>query len=298
MSDELEQPALPDSEVADNTAAEDQENDQAAQDQGDNETDSPDSQEQPEAEEDEEVEIGDKKFALPKSAAEKLKAERLMQADYTQKTQALSAKSKEVEARAEAIQREHTEKQQYIQDYAKVVAIDDQLAMYQNADWNRLFDEDPVQAMKYQQEQKALEQKRYQAIEGLTQKQQANALNEQQATAKQVQDAEAYIKREIPAWNEARTKEISEFIVSQGADPVETWKAVLKNPSLAKVLHKAALFDAMEKKAVPPKPKAQPQKAPVTRISAAGKSPAFDPDKLSPDAWAKWRNEELRKQRK
>lgn len=247
-------------------------------------------------EEDEEVEIGDKKFALPKSAAEKLKAERLMQADYTRKTQEVAAERKQIEARDAEVTKRQQESQQYISEIAKVVAIDDQLAQYQNLPWQQLYDTDPVEAMKLDNQFRALQGQRQTAANAVTQKQQQNALAEQQTVAKQVQEAEAYFAREIPGWSGERSGALMKYGVAEGLPGDVLSQAVLRQPALAKILHKAEMYDQLAKKqSAKPKPEAQDK--PVTRISAARAGAQKDPEKMSMDEWAVWRNQQRNKKR-
>ncbi len=247
-------------------------------------------------EEDEEVEIGDKKFALPKSTAEKLKAERLMQADYTRKTQEVAAERKQIETRAAEVTKQHQESQQYISEIAKVVAIDDQLAQYQNLPWQQLYDTDPVEAMKLDNQFRALQGQRQTAANAVTQKQQQNALAEQQTVAKQVQDAEAYFAREIPGWSRERSGALMNYGVAEGLPGDVLSQAVLRQPALAKILHKAEMYDQLVKKQSA-KPKPETQEKPVPRISAARAGAQKDPEKMSMDEWAVWRNQQRNKKR-
>jgi hypothetical protein len=276
-----------DSDAAAATAAEETE-----QRLHDDQTDA-DSQEH--TEEDEEVEIGDKKFALPKSAAEKLKAERLMQADYTRKTQEVAEERKAVAAEREQAKQSAEQQQQYLQEVAEVVAIDKQLAEYAKVDWQAFSDRDPVGAQKLHFQYQALQTERNQAVQNVTQKQQQHALAEQQTLAKQVQEADAYFKREIPGWSDERSTRLQKFAIEQGIPAGTLAMAVVKNPALVKVLHKAELYDQLEKKqgAKPKTPPAPP--APVTRVSASRATAAKDPDKMPMDDWLKWREGQRKK---
>jgi hypothetical protein len=289
--DELEQPVETLDSDAAAAAAED--HDQKA-DQHDGQSDAA-SQEQ--AEDDEEVEIGDKKFALPKSAAAELKAGMMRNADYTQKTQAVAAERKAVETEREQVRQHAEQQQQYIKEIAKVTAIDDQLSEYAKLDWSALSDQDPVGAQKLHFQYQALQQQRAQAADAVTRKQHENALAEQQELAKQVQDADAYFKREIPGWSNERSDRLQKFAVEAGLPSGEKLaKMVIQNPALAKVLHKAELYDQLEKKQgakQQTKPAAPP--APVTRVSASRATAAKDPDKMPMEDWVKWRAEQRRK---
>lgn len=248
-------------------------------------------------EEEEELEIAGKKLAIPKSVAEALKSERMMQADYTRKTQEVAEQRKAVEAEQQQIRQQAKEQQQFIQEYAKVVAIDDQLAQYRALDWQQIINADPVQAMQLQQAQKALEFQRHQAVEAVTQKQQQEAMNKQQSIAKQVQEAEAYFAREIPGWSPERSTQLQQYAKSQGVNEQALAKAILRDPSIVKALDKAEKWDRLAEKQIA-KPKPAVQSAPVTRIRATGASASKDPDKMSTDEWLKWRETDLAAKRK
>lgn len=289
--DVLEQPALPDSGDAGSTAAD---NNNAADAHDINDDLDPASQEQAE-EEDEEIEVDGKKYALPKSAAEKLKSERMLNADYTQKTQAVAERGRQLDTREAEVTRNREEAQKYIDDIADVRSIDSRLALYKTVNWADLIDRDPQTAMLYQQEQRDLEAQRNEKVQNITQKQQANALSAQQNFAKQVQEADAYFKREIPGWTNERSNRVQEFAISQGISADELTQAVVRQPALAKLLHKAELFDQLEKKQAAAKPKPLVQDKPVTRISATRQSVRRDPAKMSDAEWMKQRQEQQRK---
>lgn len=288
MSDELEQPALPDSEAAENTAAED--HTEVAGQHDDDHADA-DSQEQA-AEEEEEIEVGDKKLALPKSIAEKLKSERLMHADYTQKTQGLAAERQQVAAERAEVARQGKTQHEYVQEMAQLVAIDQQLAGYAALDWDALITNDPQEALRYQQQQKALEGKRATAAESLTQKQQQLDLDKQQGFAKQIQEADAYMKREIPGFSSGRNDELAKYATSQGMTPEATAKAVIKNPVIAKLLHKAELYDKLLAKQTP-KPPPVAAATPAIRVGSNA-TVKKDPATMTDKEYSDWRHQQIK----
>lgn len=289
--DELEQSAeLPNSDAAHTAAAEDHEQ-QAAQ----HEQQSDDAASQEQAEEEGEIEVDGKKFVMPKSAAEKLKAERLMHADYTRKTQEVADSRKAIEAEREQVKQAAAQQQQYLDDVAEMRAIDKQLKQLADLPWDRIIQEDPVNAMQLQQQQRALEAQRNTVAQTVTQKQNEHALVEQQATAKQLQEAEAYVQREIPGWTQERGNVVNAFAAAEGMkmDPALA-KLIIQQPALLKIMDKAEKFDQLVKKksAKPPAPTAPP--APVTRVSAARASAKVDPAKLPVDDWMAQRNKQVR----
>lgn len=236
----------------------------------------------------EEVEIGDKKIALPKSMAEKLKSERMMHADYTQKTQAAAEERRQIEAQREQVQRAAQEQQTYIQEIAKVVAINDQLAEYQKVNWDALIETDPVRAMQLQQQQKTLESQRAMALQEVTNKQQQIALNEQQATAKQIQDAKAFFEREIKGWNPELDTEVHKYALGQGLTNEQAVRMSLQAPVIVKMAHKAMLYDRLVAKQTVTK---QPPAAEVKPAARVGTSAPVkkDPTQMSDKEFAAYR---------
>jgi hypothetical protein len=289
--DELEQSAeLPNSDAA-AAAAEEQHEQQA-----DNHDSQADAASQEQAEEDEEIEIGGKKVAMPKSIAAEIKAGTMRNADYTQKTQAVAEERRAVEAERARVREEAQQNQQYMKEVARVHALDDQLEQFKALDWNKLSDEDPVSAQKLHFQYQALQQQRQQAAEAVAQKQHEHALNEQQATAKQIQEAEAYVQREIPGWSPDRAKALNEFAGSVGLTVDQNLaKVLVQHPALFKVIDQAEKFAQLVKKqtAKPQTPAAPP--APVTRVGAARASAKPDPSKMSDADWYAARKDQQRK---
>lgn len=288
MSFELEQPGNQDSDAAGSAAAEDLHG--AASQLDDNDPDGA-SREQA-AEEDDEIEVGDRKFTLPKSAAAQLKTERMLQADYTKKTQDVAEDRKAVAAERADVARQAKEHQEYAKEMASVIAIDDQIAQYNALDWNSIIASDPQQAMQLQQQQRALEQKREAAQGSLTQKQQAIALDKQQSFAKQVQDADAYMQREIPGFATGRNDELAKYAAKLGMSPEATAKAVIKNPVVASLLHKADLYDKLLAKQAPKTPPVA-QATPAIKVGSTA-SVQKDPAKMTDKEFAAWRGSQIR----
>lgn len=238
-------------------------------------------------EEQDEIEVDGKKFALPKTAAEKLKAERLMHSDYTRKTQEVAEQRRAIEAQAQEVAQQRQDHQQYLQEVAQVVAIDRQLEQYQQLNWQSLIDDNPQQALKLQHEMRVLEQQRMQASNTLAQKQQQNALAEQQKTAKLVQEAEAFFAREIPNWSPQRSDELMAYAQKAGMQPTAVTKIAMHNPAFAVLLNKAALYDQIAQK-----PPAEPTKAPQAKPAAKVGQTANvrkDPSKMTDAEFAAYR---------
>lgn len=292
--DNLEQPDNQDSDVTDeNSVAEESissssaeaENDQASSDAESNDTAT--------EEEHGELDVDGQKFSLPKSVAEKLNSERMMNADYTRKTQALAEDRRQLESHSESLAKQHEAQQQFIKDHAKVVALDDQLAAYEKLDWNALIQSDPVQAMTYQQQQRELERQRDEARNSIAQKQQQFALDEQQTLAKRVQEAKAYVEREIPNWTNKRDGELQKYAQNLGFKDEEIGPVLLKHPVLFSIFHKAELYDQLAKKPAKPQQQATTQAKPVPKVGE-NKSVQKDPGKMTDKEFAEYRRQQIR----
>jgi hypothetical protein len=285
----LEQPQAADSELPVDDTADSDVADSLEQTEADAEGG------EPTAEEEEEFELGDLKLALPKSAAEKLKAGVMMQGDYTRKTQEVAEQRKAVEAQAAEVARARETQQQFVKDLAKVEALNDQLAAYDKVDWSALRQTDLDQYLEHQENRRRLEVERNTAAQQVTQKQEQFALEEQQSFAKQIQEAEAYVQREIQGWSSDRQAKVREYVQAEGVklDPGFA-KLLVQNPALMKVFDKAEKFDQLAKKQAT-KPTPPPAPAPATRVTAARQGAQRDPAKMSTAEWMAHRNTQVRK---
>ena len=236
----------------------------------------------------EEVDYEGEKFKVPA----KLKDALLRQADYTRKTQEVAEERRALEQqRAEVAQRAEFN-QTHVREVAKVMSIDERLAQFQQLDWNALTDANPLQAMKLDRQMRDLQSQRQQAVASIEQIQQRTALETQQATARRLQEAQAEVAREIKNWSPEVAKALQETGKSIGYKPEEL--ASVNDPRAVKLLHKAYLYDQLMKERTKAEPQAEPAK-PVTRITAVKTTSVTNPDKLSPDDWLKWRNQQLRR---
>lgn len=288
--DELEQPAEQlDSDAA---AAAAEEHDQQAEQHDDQAAEVS----QEDAEEDEEIEIGGKKVAMPKSIAAEIKAGTMRQADYTQKTQTVAEERRAVEAERARVREEAQQHQQFINEVAKVHALDDALEQYKQVDWDALSDQDPVAAQKLSFQYQKLQQQRAEAQAAVTQKQTEHALAEERAFATQLQEADAYVQREIPGWTQERAKAVNDFALGQGVKLDQSFaRLLIQQPALIKLLDKAEKFHQLVKKQTtkPAAPAAPPP--PVQRVGATRAAAKVDPDKMTTEQWMKHRTEQLRK---
>jgi len=113
--------------------------------------------------------------------------------DYTKKTQEVAEQRKELEtlqAQFAETTKQFQEQQQLnnllIEDVAKVTALDQQLAQYQNVDWQQLSDSDFVEAQKLFFQYNQLQQQRTEVVSQFEAKRQEALTRQQQMIADQV----------------------------------------------------------------------------------------------------------------
>lgn len=282
----MEQPENQDSEViespesAENTAADVETDELPEGAELDESTADPD---------EEEVEYEGEKYKVPA----KLKDALLRQSDYTRKTQEVAEIRRQTEAEKQMIAQEREFIQHNLKDVATVTALDQQIAQYQGVNWDQLTESDPVQAMKLERQLRNLQSQREQAAAAVTQRQAHFVQMQQQEAARQLQEGQRVLQREIPGWNESLARELVDYGLKRGYAPEVLQN--IRNPQFVIDLHNSYQFTKLREKAAQ-KPKVLQEK-PVTRIQATKASATKDPDSMSAEEWAKWRNAQIRKKR-
>ena len=310
MSEAVEQPSevtesvATESEIADNTGGESTASGLLGESGSDQ-------IEQPPAVDDdgEEIDYEGEKFKVPK----KLKDAFLRQQDYTRKTQETAEIKRQVEARDAEIKAHFEQRQaqfqaqaefhqKHINDVAKVVSIDERLVQLANIDWDAIETADPMQAVKLNRQVQQLQLQKQEIVGRLNQAQQQQTFERQQLTARQQQ--------EVARQQEASRRELEVAIKGFSTPEVraqllDTAKAMgyrdeeianISDPRFVKLVNKAAQYDRLVAQSTS-KPKPEPAKPP-TRINAKTSSATVDEDKLSPDEWRKWRENQIAQRNK
>jgi hypothetical protein len=291
MSLELEQPdTAPDSAAVDTAPPEARE---FSFDSPEDSTETELTPEQQAVEDEIEEELEGIKLRGPKDALEKLKAERLMQADYTRKTQEVAEHRKALEAREQHFQRTAQGHQQHIREVAQLVAIEDRLQQFSQVNWQAITDADPVQALKLHTELTQLQARKGQLEGALTQRQQAAQYEQQRNTAKHLMEARQVLEREIKGWSPELAGKLKEYGLTQGF-PEEAMDSITQ-PAIVKVLHKAHLYDQLQKQRTA-KPAAQPA-PPVTRVGGGAASSTKPLSEVSDAEYIRRRREYISKHR-
>lgn len=244
------------------------------------------------------------KAKVPKA----LKDAFLRQQDYTRKTQEVAEQRRQIEANHAAIQQQTAFQREHIQEVANIIAIDRgvagldaQIAEYRRLDMPGIYAQDPQRWQQLDTQLRALERQkndlqghRGQIVNSLTHKEQQQALNKQQATAKQIQESQRELEREIKGWSPELGSKLVEYAKKSGL-PDEA-VSVTTPPWLVRLVHKASQLDQLIAQRTA-KPAATPA-TPPSRVGAKASTAVTDPDKLSPDEWKKWRANQIEAQRK
>ena len=215
----------------------------------------------------------------------------MRQSDYTQKTQSLAEKRKEVEFKAVELQQQQELQQQEIEKIVTVRAIDQQLEQYNALNWDQLYQEDTASAAILDRKKRDLETQRSQTINQLNLDRQNAFENQREKHAKMLEKGQKVLEKEIENWSPEVAKQISEYGISQGLSPEAVQR--IADPVHVKLLDKARKYDA-----IVAKQKAKTQSPPPQlAVKVKGKRAAVtkDPDKMSTEEWLKMRNKQVEK---
>lgn len=173
--------------------------------------------------------------------------------DYTQKTQQVAEQRKELEALQEQLNgatKQFQEQQQLnsilIEDVAKITALDQQLAQYQDVDWQKLSDSDFVEAQKLFFQYNQLQQQRTDAVSQFESKRQEALTKQQQLVADQVKKGKEQLAKEIPNWSQQTTQEVISTGKEYGFTDAELNSII--DPRHVKVLHDAMQWRKLKSK--------------------------------------------------
>ena len=185
-----------------------------------------------------EVEYEGQTYTVPAALKDAL----LRQCDYTRKTQEVAEGRKALEAERQAHQHGAMLTRGHIQDAARVVALNDQLAHYDRIDWGSLQAQDPERAKLLWQQRAQIRQLRDHAARAWSQKEQENTFHTQRATAKRVAEVQAELSRLVPDWSPEIDAKLAKYGTAEGLSAQQIAQATLHNPVFAKLL--VNYFDA------------------------------------------------------
>ena len=225
----------------------------------------------------EEVEYEGKKYALPPE----LKDAILRQADYTRKTQELAQTRQQAEQTFAQQQARIEAERANIQAVARLTALDERLQQYAGVDWDQLEITNPDLANSEYRKFQRLKDSRTQFVAQIQQHEGQRAMQEQQETARQLQDANEALSREIKGWSPEYAQSLREVAKSLGAK--EEQLNGIREPWIVKALHAQKVLAEMTKKAGAAAPAVAAK--PVRTISGGNAKATVDPDKMSIEDW-------------
>lgn len=243
------------------------------------------------AEEFDEIEYEGERYQVPK----KLKAGFMLQSDYTKKTMEVAEQRKAFETQQKEFQRKSEAQTANLRLHAEAYSLHQQLEQYNKLDWNKITDEDPVQAMKLDREYRTLKESHAQRVHAISEYENQRAIESQQSLAKRLDESRATIQKEIPNWSPELAQNLNSYGTSLGFSMDEV-SASVYDPRQVKVLNKAYLYDQLMKKQSQQK-QPVPEAKPVKTIGKANKATTGLSDDLPADEWMKRRNAQLLKRR-
>lgn len=276
----------------------DQTNDQV-DDQGDGDEGDADDADQSTDDDLEDFEEDGKTYKVPKD----LKGHLLRNQDYTRKTQALAEQRKALEAEIAKVQSDNEEIADAKISLRQVQSRQKALEDLTEADWSQIRAMDAQDGGnrydKLQREFLTLPREADRIKQTLDQKVSEASRKQQEISAKQVEEGQAILARDIPGWGPELGAKLVKFVKDEfGVDESNPkHSAAFMDPALVKMAHAAFKAKESQRKTATaqkaqnatqnPPPKTAKSAAPVTGLS----------DNLSAAEWAKRRNEEVAKRR-
>lgn len=230
-----------------------------------------------------EIEINGKKYAVPAE----LKDGYLMQADYTRKTQEVASERKAAEAQREQAAALFQSSQEYIEAKAFALNLDNQLKQYENLDWNKLEQEDPMGAMSHWRQFQTMKEQRGQVAQYLQNAETQRTAQAEQDIANRLQETRKYAQEKIPGYSVELENKVADFAVKELGFQIEQLQAAI-SPQVFRTLHLAWLgSQALQKQQSAPRP-AVPTQPLRTVSSKASPTVTKDPSEMSMAEYDKW----------
>jgi hypothetical protein len=239
----------------------------------------------------EDVEYEGKTYKLNKELKEAL----LRQSDYTRKTQAHAEEKRAFEDGRKAFQEQVQFQQQFLREHAQIVSLDDQIEQYGKINWQQLSDPvagDPVKAQQLWIQYQQLRDRRGALVQTVQQKAQTLAEQRKDESAKQIEEGQAVLRKEIPNYGPELVSKLRDFGVSQvGLKPEEIDRVT--DPRHVKLLNLAYIGHQLAEKQRKAMTKKPAEANPVPTVQSKGKPDNRLRDDLSIEEWNRRRTAQL-----
>ena len=289
-TEETEEKVAP--EETEEAETEEEVEDDAEQEEGD-ETEEDSDEEQTEAVSDTEtVEFEGKEYNVP----QELKDALLRNKDYTIKTQEVAEQRKELDADRDRFQEALQLQTAHTQTYTELGVIDQQLAQFNEIDWEQWRQTDPNATQQAQIQLNQLREQRTQTVDKLNSLQTETQQKHQAETARVVEQNRAKVEKSVPNWNQDTEKAVFDYGIKRGLTENQLANTNY-DPVLIGILNDARLFDELKQKQNVKKVKKKTEPVPqATRVTKAKKTQNRGlHDGLSTNEWLKRRNAQIAK---
>jgi len=236
-----------------------------------------------------EEELEGVKLRGKKEALERIKAERLMQQDYTRKTMSHAEERRAFESERENFTRERQVAEQLENERFQMRAIDTRMQQIAQA-LPQVSQQNPELAQQLRDEFMQLQGVRPRLEGSIAQKQQQMQLAQQQTHAKLFSDAQTFLMREIKDWSPAKDAELEGYAKGLGINTQQLGQFLLRNPAIALALDKAQKWDksVKERLSTIKKPAPAPEK-PASRIEGGKAKTQKSVSDMSPAEYREFR---------
>lgn len=164
--------------------------------------------------------------------------------DYVTRNEGLRREQEALQQARQQFEQNQQLQQAVMHEYATAVALDNQLAQYAQIDWARLYDNDPAQAAKLDNQMRTLERQRDIAFAKVQNGQHQAAQIAQQQMNEQAEHGRRELPKLIPGWKPEMATEIRDFGISLGIPAQELGNVV--NPLHVKVLWMASQYAKLQ----------------------------------------------------
>jgi hypothetical protein len=222
-----------------------------------------------------------------------LKGALMRHADYTRKTQELADHRRALEAGHQVLAQMAEAHGQDMGGYARLTALENQIAHLQQQDWPGLQRQNPAAAQQLLTQLFQMKQAHEIAAGQLQHKQRVQAFDQQREHARQVEHAHGVLGSQIDGWSPDYGAKLGQFAISQGLTPDEV--SDVSDPRLVLLLHHAYRGHQADQQHAAAERLAQVQTVrPAIQVGGGGPGPQ-DPNRMSTDDWMRHRRSQVRK---
>lgn len=227
------------------------------------------------------------KYSVPKA----LESALMMHKDYTQKTQAVAEERRALEQQREMLNQQASLPQEDMADHGVIQVYGDELASYNDVDWDAWYDQDFMAAQKAATRVQQLRDAVSGAQNRIAQRQQQRSAQTAQDFATRQQETRKYAEQNLKGWSPEIDVKVAEYARSLGFNDQEL--AAQMSPKTYRLLYNAYLGERLTSQQQREAKKAEVK--PVTKVRGRS-APATSGvhDNLSMKEWMARRSKQAR----